>query len=350
MVSSIDVLVVGGAGVDHIVRVKRLPLPVVDSMIVPPILTFVGHSGNGVALGCHRLGHPTVFVDVIGDDPEGRMILERYAEIGLDFRAVHHPSGTRRSVNLVTPDGQRMSLYDPRHPFDMQPDASLWLEPMAQARHVHVSIMNWGRHALRDAVAEGLSTSVDLHDWDGENDYHRDFAYGADLVFVSATAFIHEVGQIIEDILKKGRASAVIVLEGSRGSRLAVRGEGIRDIEPVTLADLPAIDCNGAGDSYVAAFLHTVLSRGSYHRAAMAGSVAGAYACATLGTHTNLIDEPTLVRLLGEQTITEQPPRCRGQAPGALNVPPPPAARGLPGAGGGPAALEAGRLLADRGG
>ena len=302
MASAIDVLVVGGAGVDHIVRVKGLPLPVVDSMVVPPILTSVGHSGNGVALGCHRLGRRTVFVDVIGDDPEGRLILERYAEVGVDFRALHHPSGTRRSVNLVTPDGQRMSLYDPRHPFDMQPDARLWREPMAQARHVHVSIMNWGRHALRDAVADGMSTSVDLHDWDGEYDYHRDFAYGADLVFVSATAFIHEVGQVIEDIFEKGRASAVIVLEGSRGSRLAVRGESTRNIDPVTLVGLPPIDCNGAGDSYVAAFVHIVLSGGSYHRAAMAGSIAGAYACATAGTHTNLIDEPTLFRFLGEQT------------------------------------------------
>jgi acarbose 7IV-phosphotransferase len=306
MTSSIDVLVVGGAGVDHIVRVNRLPLPVVDSMIVPPILTFVGHSGSGVALGCHRLGRRTVFVDIIGDDPEGRLILERFAEVGLDFRVLRHTSGTRRSVNLVTPDGQRMSLYDPRHPFGMQPDASLWRQPMSQARHVHVSIMNWGRHALKDAAAAGLPTSVDLHDWDGENDYHRDFAYGADLIFVSAVAFVPEVGQVIEDILTKGRASAVVVLEGSRGSRLAVRGGDIRHIEPVTLAGLPPIDCNGAGDSYVAAFLHTVLSGGSYYRAAMAGSVAGAYACATLGTHTNLIDEPTLIRLLGEKTDRAQ--------------------------------------------
>ena len=301
MLSPIDVLVVGGAGVDHIVRVKRLPLPVLDSMIVPPIMTCVGHSGSGVALGCHRLGRRTVFVDVIGDDPEGRLVQERFAEVGLDFRALRHPSGTRRSVNLVTPDGRRMSLYDPRHPFGLRPDADLWQTPMAQARHVHVSIMNWGRHALRDAVAADISTSVDLHDWDGENDYHRDFAYGAHLVFVSAAALTRGTGDIIEQILENGRASAVIVLDGSRGSRLAVRGEDVRDIEPVTLPGLPAIDCNGAGDSYVAAFVHTVLSGGSYHRAALAGSIAGAYACAAPGTHTNLIDEPTLAALLSEQ-------------------------------------------------
>lgn len=298
MTKSIDVLVVGGAGVDHIVRVDRLPLPVVDSMIVPPILTCVGHTGSGVALGCHRLGRRTVFVDVIGDDPEGQLIVDRFVEAGLAFRPLRHPSGTRRSVNLVTSDGRRMSLYDPRHPFDLRPDTDLWREPMADARHVHISIMNWARHALRDAVAAGLPTSVDLHDWDGVKDYHRDFAYGADLVFVSAAAFSRDRGEVVDDILTNGRASVVVVLDGARGSSLAVRGEEVRDIAPVSLPDLPAVDCNGAGDSYVAAFVHTVLSGGSYLRAAMAGSVAGAYACATSGTHTNMIDEPTLATLL----------------------------------------------------
>ena len=298
MTESIDVLVVGGAGVDHIVRVKQLPLPVVDSVIVPPILTFVGHTGPGVALGCQRLGLRTVFLDVIGDDPEGRLITDRFAEAGLPFRSVRHPSGTRRAVNLVTPDGQRMSLYDPRHPPDLVPDAGLWRQPMATARHVHVSIVSWGRYALRDAVAAGLPTSTDLQDWDGENDYHRDFAYGADLVFVSAAAFRRRAADVIDDILAHGRASVVIVTDGARGSTLAVRGEQVQPIAPVTLADLPPIDCNGAGDSYVCAFLHTVLSGEGYPRAARAGSVAGAYACATAGTHTSLIDAPTLAKLL----------------------------------------------------
>jgi sugar/nucleoside kinase (ribokinase family) len=295
---SIEVLVVGGAGVDHVVQVKRLPLPVVDSIIVPPILSFVGHTGSGVALGCHYLGRRTVFVDVIGDDPEGQLITDRFAEAGLAFRSLKHPSGTRRAVNLVTPDGQRTSLYDPRHPLDLRPDAELWQQPMAGARHVHISIVNWGRYALRDAVAAGLPTSVDLQDWDGERDYPRDFAYGADLVFVSATAFTRRPDEVIDDILTNGRASAVVVLDGARGSTLAVRGQEVRDIAPVELPDLPAVDSNGAGDSYVAAFLHTILAGDGYLRAALAGSVAGAYACSTPGTHTSLIDAPTLAMLL----------------------------------------------------
>ena len=50
MTGDLDILVVGGTGVDHIVRVPLLPLPVRDSLTVPPIQSVVGHTGTGVAL------------------------------------------------------------------------------------------------------------------------------------------------------------------------------------------------------------------------------------------------------------------------------------------------------------
>lgn len=288
--TDVDVFVVGGVGIDVIVEVKELPLPLVDAAMVPPIRSYVGHTGNGVALGCLSLGLRTLFADVIGDDPEGAVIRAHYERAGLEFRHVTHPSGTRRSVNLVDRAGRRMSLYDGRHPFELVPDPALWTEGIARSRHVHVSIMNWARHALADATAAGRTTSTDLHDWDGEADYHRDFAYGADQVFVSAAALGDRVDDVLADILARGRASVAVAMDGARGSRLAVPGRPVVAIPPVTLADRPVVDSNGAGDSYVAAFLRTVLAGGSWERAAAAGSMAGAYSCGTAGTHTSFVD------------------------------------------------------------
>ena len=105
MTGDLDVLVVGGTGVDHIVRVPLLPLPVRDSLTVPPIQSVVGHTGTGVALGCAALGLRTALVDVIGDDMEGRLVQDRFASAGVELATATHPSGTRRAVNLVTPDG-----------------------------------------------------------------------------------------------------------------------------------------------------------------------------------------------------------------------------------------------------
>ncbi|WP_446678511.1 carbohydrate kinase family protein [Actinoallomurus acaciae] len=234
--SPTDVLVVGGAGVDTIVRVPALPLPVRDSITVPPVEDFAAHTGNGVALGCHALGLRTVFVDVIGEDEQGRLVRRTYEEASLPFRYATHPSGTRRSVNLVDPQGNRLSLYGPRHPSGMKVDPGLYRTAVREARHVHVSIMPWAADALAAAVAAGTPTSTDLHDWDGENEHHRGFAIRADVVFVSAAELSERVDAVAGEIIERGRARAVVVMAGAAGCHLTVRGEPVRAIHAATLA------------------------------------------------------------------------------------------------------------------
>jgi sugar/nucleoside kinase (ribokinase family) len=290
----LDVFVVSGVGVDTIVKVPSLDLPRVDSMLVPPIRRYVGHAGNGVALGCLALGLRTALVDMIGDDEEADLIRRWYREQGLEFGYATHPAGTRRSVNLVDPDGHRLSFFDGRQPNDAVPEPSLWRSGSERARHVHVSIMPWARHALAEAIAAGKPTSTDLHDWDGVNPYHHDFAYGADIVFCSAAALDGRIVEVLRDILTRGRARIAIVMDGERGSHLATRDGGIRHIPAVMLEGRPEVDSNGAGDSYIAAFLATMLAGHSLDDAARAGSIAGAYACGTPGTHTSFIDRSRL--------------------------------------------------------
>ena len=248
-----DVYVVGGVGIDTIVRVSELPLPHRETVGVEPIESYVGHTGHGVALGCHRLGLRTALADVIGDDAEGARILRLYAELGLPFHTSTHPAGTRRAVNLVSPDGRRQSLYDGRSVADVDPE--LWRAGISSARHVHVSIMDYARHALPDAVAAGCTVSTDLHDWDGHNDYHRDFAFAADLVFLSTSALAEPVEDVAARIFADGRAAAVVFTAGADGSYLLVRGEPAVHVPAVSLPDRPVVDSNGAGDAYVAAFL-----------------------------------------------------------------------------------------------
>ena len=74
----LDVLVIGGVGIDTIVRVPSLPLATVETIGVEPIESYLGHTGHGVTLGCHLLGLRTGLVDVIGDDAEGDRIRRAY--------------------------------------------------------------------------------------------------------------------------------------------------------------------------------------------------------------------------------------------------------------------------------
>jgi sugar/nucleoside kinase (ribokinase family) len=77
-----DVLVLGGAGVDTIVRVPELRID-----------DYVAQSGNGVALGLRALGLRALglrpkFADFLGDDAPGDLVRARYAKTGPDFTAL----------------------------------------------------------------------------------------------------------------------------------------------------------------------------------------------------------------------------------------------------------------------
>jgi sugar/nucleoside kinase (ribokinase family) len=278
------VLVVGGVGIDTIVRVPSLQLPAVDSIHVEPVRDYVAHTGNGVALGLLALGHRTRLVDFIGADPQAALIHARYRERGLDFRYIEHESGTRRSVNLVDPEGRRLSLYDGRHPDSLRMPRAFYLPLLQAATHVHLSIMPWARELYDDCQALGLLVSTDLHDWDGENSYYHDFAYRSDLVFLSAAALGERRDAVMRSILERGRAQAVVATDGARGSYLLARADGVVRHTPCAALDQPVVDCNGAGDAFASGFLHGLFQGKPLEACMQLGALAGAYACRSHGT------------------------------------------------------------------
>ncbi|HYC04871.1 MAG TPA: PfkB family carbohydrate kinase [Azospirillaceae bacterium] len=297
--AELDLLVMGGAGVDTIVRVDRLPPDAVDTVLVPPIRDHAGHTGNGVALAARALGMRVRLVDFVGDDPAGDFLRARYARDRLDVDLVPSPAGTRRSVNLVDRTGRRLSFYDGRHVEGQRlPDAH-WRPHLAQARHVHLSIMDWARHLILEARGAGVPVSTDLHDWDGANPYHLDFALGADLVFLSAAALGEDVAPVMARILRDGRAGLVVATDGARGSLVLARGEAAPVHIPAAAPHGPVVDSNGAGDAFVAAFLHGWLAGMAPQDCARLGSVAGAHACTVEGTHEGFLDADALRRRAG---------------------------------------------------
>ncbi|WP_256105434.1 carbohydrate kinase family protein [Streptomyces sp. ODS05-4] len=297
-----DVLVIGGVGVDTIVRVDELTAPVGDSVHVPPIRDYVAHTGNGVALGSHHLGLRTKFVDFLGEDEQGAFVLRSYAEHGLDFSWLPAPQGTPRSVNLVDRAGRRFSYYDGRHPAELRMPESFVAPHLAGSRHVHLSISNHNRDLfplLRDA---GRTVSTDLHAWDGRRPHQVAFARHSDLVFMSAAELTEDgaLAAVMRTILDQGRARLVVATDGADGCHVLERGDRSVRHHPATdpLPGRAIVDSNGAGDAFVTGFLHTWSRQPGRERdvdaCVLAGQVAGAYACGTPGTHTSFIDAPTL--------------------------------------------------------
>lgn len=278
------VLVAGGVGIDTIVQVPALPLAMADSIHVPAVRDYVAHTGNGVALGLLALGHLPVLVDFIGQDPQAALIHARYRERGLAFEYLVHESGTRRSVNLVAPDGRRLSLYDGRHPDTLRMPRSFYLPRMQEAEHVHLSIMPWAAALFDDAAALGLPVSTDLHDWDGSNPYYHPFAWRADLVFLSAAVLGEGVFEAMRAICRNGRAQVVVATDGARGSYCLARGDDTVRHTACAALDGPVVDSNGAGDAFSSAFLHAWFEGATLDECMRTGAIGGAYACRFHGT------------------------------------------------------------------
>ncbi|MFI1395640.1 carbohydrate kinase family protein [Streptomyces sp. NPDC020681] len=278
-------MVVGGSGVDTVVRVDSLPVPLADSFGVGPIHEWPGHTGGNVALGCRALGLDVTLLDYIGDDWPGRQVQERLAAGGVEFEPLISPAGTRRAVNLVDPAGRRMSFYDGRDPAELRMPREFYLPQLRRARHVHLSIVNFARFLFDDIEDLGIPVSTDLHDWDGLADHHREFALRADLVFLSAAGARDRIASVMREILRDGRAQAVVATAGAGGSYLLTRdGSTTPRPIPATLPPAPVVDSTGAGDAYVCGFLYGRLSGRDLEDSARLGALAGAYACTGAGS------------------------------------------------------------------
>ena len=295
-----DVLVLGGVGVDTIVRVPELKIPPGDAVLVPPVHDYVAHSGNGVALGFHALGLRTKFADLLGDDALGDLVRARYAKVGLDFAALPAENGTPRSVNLVDAEGRRFSFFDGRHPADARIPREVYLPLLERSRHLHVA----GRAlaAFEDARALGVTTSTDIHAWDGESE--PGYAYEAQYVFMSSAAAPDRIDAVMRDILANGRAELVVATEGEHGSRVLTRREPEAVHRyPIARPEREVVDSNGAGDAFSTAFLSRWFAGRPLDECMRAGAVSGAFACGAHGTHEEQITAEALAAALERATF-----------------------------------------------
>ncbi len=288
--NDVDLLVLGGLGIDIATRVPALPMAVVDSVMVPVDLR-IGNTGAGVALAAHAIGLRVAVVDTLGDDPPGDVVRAALDRAGIESLLLADPRGTRRSVSLIDPYGQRMSLYDPRGPWPGPPPLAPpeLVDIAKRTQHVHVSIMDWMLDLLPALAATGRPVSTDLHDWDGLATYHRPFGAAADLVFVSGTR-LSDVDAALAAILALGSASLAVATLGERGARLLAKGSPALDI-PATTPSQPIVDTNGAGDAFVAGFIAGRLRGWLADESARYAATVAAAAC----THEGMEYPPDLL-------------------------------------------------------
>ena len=263
MAKRFDLLVLGDANPDLILRVDAAPAFGQVETIVEDATLVLGGSGAIMACGATRLGLSVAIAGVIGDDVFGRFVRGSIEEEGIDTQALR-VDGTRPtglSMILARPD-DRAILTSTGTIADLR-GSSLDPDLIESARHVHVSSYYMQRALQRDlpalfdtAHARGATTSIDPN-WDPDERWDSgllELLDRTDVFFPNEAEARAITG--IDDAEAAAKALAehrtVVVVKLGTDGGLAVDANGVVRRESIP-SDV--VDTIGAGDSFDAGFL-----------------------------------------------------------------------------------------------
>jgi sugar/nucleoside kinase (ribokinase family) len=243
--------------------------------------------GSSSAIFAHNfalLGNRVGFHSAIGDDPLGKICLERLNESGVDVSAVRTFPGKQTGLTVILPQPEkRFILTYPGVMADMR-FADLDLVRIFDARHLHLSSF-FLQQALRPSIADlfrlakesGLSTSLDTND-DPENRWESDVLEVLKWVDVllpneqeaCRLARVDDPARALDFL-----ASKVPLVVMKRGEKGAVARRGSEVFESSSPKVTP-VDTIGAGDTFDAGFLHQFIRGAEISECLRYGNLAGA--------------------------------------------------------------------------
>jgi sugar/nucleoside kinase (ribokinase family) len=250
--------------------------------------------GSSSAIFAHNLallGNRVGFHSAIGEDPLGKICLERLNQAGVDVSPVREFPAKQTGLTVILPQPEkRFILTYPGVMAEMRFE-DLDLASAFDARHLHLSSF-FLQQALRPRIAElfrlakqaGLSTSLDTND-DPEDRWAPDVLEVLKWVDVLLPNE-YEACRLaqVEDPLRAldflaARVPLVVMKRGEKGA-LARRGSETFDSSSPKIA---AVDTIGAGDSFDAGFLHQFIRGGEISDCLRYGNLAGALSATRSG-------------------------------------------------------------------
>lgn len=264
--SSPRVLIVGPASWNSIVVLDWLPDPVPHMQWAQADWQTVGGTSAGKALSLAAAGVDAVLYALIGDDVAGRQVRSAMDAAGVTTRW-GHSDATERHLNLMTPAGERVSLYLSVPEVQTSDAPADVRAALTDAEVVVLDLADVSLRLLPLAVGSGRRIWVDAHDYDGVQEFHRPFLDAAEAVFCNADRLSDPVA-FLRSRVEAGAKFAVCTL----GAEGAVAVDHAGDVHRVAAVPVDVVDTNGAGDGFFAGVLSATLSGADLPRALVAGA------------------------------------------------------------------------------
>jgi sugar/nucleoside kinase (ribokinase family) len=300
-----EVICYGSLAIDEILWLSRWPAPGAGLQAMAETMGLGGHALN-IAFGLAQWDHSVaVGGNTIGNDLYGRIMLERLADQGIDASSISVESGRRTPscTILMAPNGDRTVITRSWEMQQAGPLPSIFgarclsLDREAPGRHEAAMI---GRDSGLMVVASDLTDPDDT------------LARLCDVVVLSRDVLRAELPQ--HDPRDYARALC------TRGPRVVANTDGPRPAmllteERLFWATPPALciyDKTGAGDSFRAGMIHSLL-RGNEPAEVLAFAVAaGTLRCLRPGAAEDPPDLPQVLALAAQVDVQEEKEQAVG--------------------------------------
>lgn len=287
-----DVTIAGELNLDLILYGLPEQLLPERELLANRMMLTLGSSSAIVAHNLSALGSRVGFQSRIGDDPLGRIALERLQESGVDVSNVRTVAGqTTTGLTVILHHEQWRNILTYAGTISELNWDDLDLDYLADSRHFHFSSY-FLQKGLRPRVQElfqrlkskGLTISLDTNDdpddrWEG--DLH-DLLQHVDVFLPNEREACKAAGteDLDQAINRLSKLVPLLVVKLGRKGALAQRGS-----QRFTAAskELTPVDTVGAGDSFDAGFLHEYVRGSDLETCLARGNQAGALSTTRAG-------------------------------------------------------------------
>jgi sugar/nucleoside kinase (ribokinase family) len=280
-----DVTIAGELNLDLILYGLPEQLEPERELLADRMTLTLGSSSAIVAHNVAALGSRVGFQSRIGNDPLGRISLERLQESGVDVSKVRVISGaTTTGLTVILYHEQWRNILTYAGTIAELTWDDLDLDYLSDSRHFHFSSY-YLQKSLRPRVAEllqvlkskGLTVSLDTNDdpddrWEGGL---HDVLRHVDIFLPNEREARKAAGtEDLEDAVRSlSQLVSVVVVKRGRKGAIAQRGSE-RFTAPSR--EVVAVDPVGAGDSFDAGFLHEYIRGADLQTCLISGNLAGA--------------------------------------------------------------------------
>ena len=270
--TKIQIIGVGALNTDHIYKVERILED--GETVVDWARSFPGGSAANTIYGLAKLGLSTGFYGAVGDDEEGKTLLDDFRGVGVDTsRIVVKPKAKTGSVLCLSDRGGRRSLYVLPEANSLLDLDELDFDYINQAEIVHLSsFADDSQFQLSLGLIVRLDESVKLSFSPGALyavkgiDTLTPFLSRTQLLFVNRSELKQMTGDDVESGAQKCLQAGcrIVVVTLGKGQKIGktTAVSYVRDadneyiIEPPSLNLAADVDTTGAGDAFAAGFLY----------------------------------------------------------------------------------------------